>query len=230
MNDRAATDAPLWRPTPERVARTQLTEFTRIAGERTGRDFGSYADLHRWSIEFPGDFWQLVWEFTGVVATVTAAKPVADLDRFPGRPLVSAVHDSISLKTCSGATTIASADFDSEPASGQTLTYAQLRTRSPRWLLLRAAGLVPGDRVAGWLPNTAEAVIAMLATASLGGVWSSCSPDFGTDGALDRFGQIEPKLLIACDGYVYGGKRFAIGDKVEAGRTNRSPPCSRSSG
>ena len=216
MSDRTATDAPLWRPMPERVAQTQLTEFTRIAGERTGRVFGSYADLHRWSIESPGDFWQLVWDYTGVIAAQTPDEPVADLDRFPGTRWFPGARLNFAENLLRREDDHPALISIFESGDRHELTYAQLRAQvASLAAFLRTAGVAPGDRIAGWLPNTAEAVIAMLATASLGGVWSSCSPDFGTDGALDRFGQIEPKILFACDGYDYGGKRFAIGDKVQ---------------
>jgi acetoacetyl-CoA synthetase len=200
---------PLWRPDPARAKTTALARFAEGAGTAAGRRFDDYADLHAWSIADPGAFWAAVWEFTEVVAARPADAVVEHLERFPGarwfpgaelnfaENLLRFRDDRIALVSVL------------ETGARRMLSYAELYQRTAQVTQrLRDLGVGPGDRVAGWLPNVPEAVIGMLATASLGAVWSSCSPDFGVSGALDRFGQIEPKVLIACDGYFYNGRRL----------------------
>jgi acetoacetyl-CoA synthetase len=212
----SATEArPIWIPSPERVARANLTRFIREQAPWCP----DYPTLYGWSVARPAEFWPAVWRFTGIVA-----------DPRPGLP-----WDAVLL----GADRMAPPDPVEGPRwfPGARLNFAEnlLRWRDDRPALvfwnelgcqrrvafselafdvavlagaLRDAGVVPGDRVAGFLPNLPEAVIAMLATASVGAVWSSCSPDFGANGVLDRFGQIGPKVLFCADGYRYAGKEI----------------------
>ena len=192
-----------------------MTAFTRRVEASTGRKFASYQDLHAWSIEDPGTFWSEVWQFSGVKASRHADVPVKDLERFPGAVWFDGARLNFAenlLRFRDGRVALVGY---LENGGRKEITYAELHRQTTN-LAARLAdfGIHPGDRVAGWLPNTIEAVVAMLATTALGGVWSSCSPDFGADGALDRFGQIEPKVLFACDGYFFNGKRIDIRDKV----------------
>ena len=207
----------LWQPGAASIAASNMTRFTRQAETASGRKFATYEDLHAWSIADPAAFWTEVWKFTGLRSSRTAEAPVRDLDRFPGATWFGGARLNYAenlLRHRDARTALVSY---LENGARREISFTELHRKT---LLLAARlaefGVGPGDRVAGWLPNTIEAVLAMLATTSLGAVWSSCSPDFGAQGALDRFGQIEPKVLFACDGYFYNGKRIDVRQKVEA--------------
>ncbi|MFP6837495.1 MAG: acetoacetate--CoA ligase [Pseudomonadales bacterium] len=214
MADDLAATKPLWQPAKGAAATTNLARFTAQAAAQTGRSFERYADLHRWSVEQPGAFWDLVWRFTDIRASKPASQPVQDLDLFPG----ARWFDDAELNFAENLLRFR----DERPAlisiletgERRELSYADLYRDTAQVAEWLGARIQPGDRVAGWLPNIPEAVTAMLATTALGGVWSSCSPDFGASGALDRFGQIEPRVLFACDGYHYNGKVVSTVDKM----------------
>ena len=204
----------LWSPSAARVAAYPLTGFARQAEARTGRTFGSYEALHAWSIEDRGAFWRLVWDHCGVVGEPgeTALVETGDMlsDRFFPEARLNFAENLLAGER-SGEAIV----FRGEDRIETRLSHADLRDLVSRLAqALRAEGIVAGDRVAAMMPNMAETVAAMLATASIGAVWCSCSPDFGTRGVTDRFGQIEPKLLFVPDGYVYGGKTIRIAEKL----------------
>ena len=179
-----------------------------------------FASLYRWSVERPEAFWPMVWEFCGVVADKRSGKPpwddvVIGLDRmappdpklgpqwFPGARL------NFSENLLRYADDHPALVFWNERGRQRTLSYAELGEEVARVAAaLREQGIAPGDRVAGFLPNLPETVIAMLATTSVGAIWSSCSPDFGANGVVDRFGQIRPRVLFCADGYHYAGKEI----------------------
>ena len=215
MND--TVGEPLWRPSAASIAASNMTRFTRQAETETGRSFDTYDDLHAWSIEEPGAFWNEVWKFAGVRASRQPDAAVKDLDRFPGATWFDGARLNYAenlLRFRDARTALIACREDGER---REVTFAELVRQSMALAARLAAwGIGPGDRVAGWLPNTIEAVVAMLATTSLGAVWSSCSPDFGAEGALDRFGQIEPRVLFACDGYIYNGRRIDVREKVHS--------------
>ena len=200
--------APLWRPSPERAAQSNLVRFWRAAERRAGRSFGAYRDLHRWSVESSEQFWELLWEFCEVRGA-RAGPVLVNGDRMPGAQWFPQARLNFAdnlLRRRDASDAIA---FWGEESVKRRFTHGQLYALVSRLAqALRAAGVGRGDRVAGYLPNLPEAVAATLATASLGAIWSSCSPDFGAQGVLDRFGQIEPKVLFCADGYRYGGKEF----------------------
>jgi acetoacetyl-CoA synthetase len=206
---------PLWRPDPDRAKATAIARFAERAGRATGRRLDRYADLHEWSVADPGAFWSAVWDFTDVIASRPPERAVTNLDRFPGARWFPGAQLNFAenlLRHRDDRTALVSV---LETGARSMLSYAELYRRTAAIAHhLKALGVGPGDRVAGWLPNVPEAVIGMLATASLGAVWSSCSPDFGVSGALDRFGQIEPKVLMACDGYFYNGRKLDTTAKV----------------
>ena len=205
---------PLWSPDPARAAQTKLARFTREVTERHGLRLTSYADLHRWSVQEPADFWSAVWEFTDIRASQPYRDVVADFGEFPGARWFPGARLNFAENLLRYRDDQPALISLQETGARQQLSYAELYAATAgvaQWIAQR---IEPGDRVAGWLPNTPEAIVAMLATAAAGGVWSSCSPDFGAAGALDRFGQIAPRVLFACNGYSYGGKTFSTVDKV----------------
>jgi len=202
------SDTPLWTPSPERVARTRLAQFMQQAGH------GNYAALHRWSIDEREAFWNLLWDFCAVRGE-KGAKTLVDGERMPGARFFPEGRLNFADNLLR-----ARDDGDALVFWGEDKVRRKLSRRALYDLVSRmaqalaAAGVKKGDRIAGYLPNLPESIAATLATASLGAIWSSCSPDFGVQGVLDRFGQIEPKVLFCADRYLYGGKEFATLDKV----------------
>ncbi len=198
---------PLWIPSPERILAAQLTQF--MESVRDTWDFdakGDYFALHRWSIEHPNEFWRAVWAFTHIKGS--AGEVVCDAPaQLPGCqwfPEATINYAENLLRFDDDVEALVEIE---EGCARRSLTYRQLRqevAKLANWM--DKQGIQPGDRIAGFLPNGIETVIAMLATTSLGGVWSSCSPDFGIQGAVDRFGQIAPRILFSADGYRYNGK------------------------
>lgn len=205
----------LWAPTPAAVEASQLTAFTHFAERVTGLSFHNYDALHSWSIQDPGTFWDLVWDFTHIQAAVKGDETVKNLAQFPGASWFPQARLNFAENLLAERSDKIAFVSLLETGARRTVTYAELYEQTAAIATqLQQLGLQPGERVAGWLPNIPETAVAMLAASSLGGVWSSCSPDFGAPGALDRFGQIEPRVLFACDGYHYAGKVIDIRDKV----------------
>ena len=206
----------LWSPTRETVGNSLLSQFTNEVADQGAGSFDDYDALHQWSVENPADFWAAYWDFAELKASQKGDIAVKDLDRFPGAswfPEAKLNYAENLLSTRSSKTAFVSILENGERKS---ISYEELYLETNNLQSFLRAHISIGDRVAGWLPNTIETVVAMLATSSLGGVWSSCSPDFGIEGALDRFGQIEPKVLFACDGYFYAGKTIDIKEKVRS--------------
>ena len=201
---------PLWRPAPERAAQTLLARFMQRAGR------ADWESLHRWSVERSAEFWDRVWDFCGVTGA-KGAQALAHGERMPGARWFPHARLNFAENLLRGR---AGDDADAIVFWGEDRIQRRMTGDGLHALVsrlaqaLRAAGIGPGDRVAGYLPNLPESVAAMLAATSLGAIWSSCSPDFGVQGVLDRFGQIEPKALFCADGYLYGGKEFDSLDKV----------------
>jgi acetoacetyl-CoA synthetase len=197
---------PLWTPSAERVAEANLTRFMQVAGERAGRAFEDYDSLWRWSVDERAAFWDTLWDFCGVVGD-KGEVVLEDGERMPGARWFPDAGLNFAENLLRHRDEKPALVFRGEDGTRMTLTYGGLyRAVAGVAAGLRAAGVGPGDRVAGFLPNHPQTVVAMLATASLGATWSSCSPDFGIQGVLDRFGQIEPKVLFTADGYHYAGK------------------------
>jgi acetoacetyl-CoA synthetase len=219
----AEEEAPLWKPDPERIERANLTAFLshiqrqKPAGSDAVRD---YASLYRWSVDNPDAFWPEVWRFCGVVAEERPGRPpwdevVVGLDRMAppdpelGPRWFTGARLNFAENLLRHDDDRAALVFWNERGRQRVLSYSELVQEVGRLAgALRSYGIVAGDRVAGFLPNMPEAVIAMLATASLGAIWSSCSPDFGVNGVIDRFGQIQPRVLFCADGYRYAGKEI----------------------
>jgi acetoacetyl-CoA synthetase len=211
------TEAMLWRPSAERIARANITEFARRAASTAGRPLPDYASLWRWSTEEREAFWCALWDFAGVVGE-RGARTLVDPTKMPGARWFpdARLNFAENLLARRDATDTGDAlVFRGEDKVVRRISHAELVATTARIATaLKALGFTVGDRVAAYVPNMPEAIEAMLGTASLGAVWSSCSPDFGVQGVLDRFGQIEPRVLFTVDGYWYNGKPLSILDKV----------------
>ncbi|MEM1046597.1 MAG: acetoacetate--CoA ligase [Pseudomonadota bacterium] len=208
--------SPLWTPSPEAVANAAITRFRKTAEERTGHAFATHEDLHAWSVDEPGAFWDLIWDHCGVIGE-KGARVLVDGDRMPGAGFFPDARLNFAENLLRRTDDREVILFRGEDKVEIRLTGAELAGLVSRLQqALRAAGVGNGDRVAAMMPNMPETIAFMLATASLGAIWSSCSPDFGEQGVLDRFGQIEPTVFVACDGYWYNGKQIDCADKIVA--------------
>jgi acetoacetyl-CoA synthetase len=208
----AASNRILWQPTAEAAAATQIATLARARGFE-GQD--AVARLWQWSIEHPAEFWQDVWQLGGVKASRSADRALVDGEKMPGARWFEGARLNFAENLLRRHDASPALIFVGEDGRRRELSWAGLRTEVRRLAAALAAdGVGVGDRVAGYLPNIPETIVAMLATTAIGAIWSSASPDFGTEGVLDRFGQIEPKVLFAVDGYPYAGKRLDIRGKV----------------
>ena len=199
----------LWEPSAERVERANITRFAEFAGARAGRDFASYADLYRWSVDQIPDFWASAWEFLGMRASAPCTTVVDDLSRFPGASWFPGARLNMAENLLRCRDDEAALIFVGETGPPQTLSHAELFRAVARLAgALREAGVGRGDRVAGYMPNVIETVVAMLAATAVGAVWSSCATDVGPAAAVERLGQIGPKVLFTVDGYRYKGRTF----------------------
>ena len=197
----------LWQPDPKRIAKTRMEAFRRFINQRHHLDIADYADLHQWSIDQRVDFWQAIVDFFDIRfhdqpdAVLIEGEHMPSAQWFPGATLNFAEH---LLRRRDDAVAVVAIG---ENGQREQLTWAELAEHVAGFQnSLIAAGVGLGDRVAACMPNTWQTLVAMLATTSLGAIWSCSSPDFGTQGVIDRFGQIEPKVLITCAGYRYAGK------------------------
>ena len=198
---------PLWVPSAERVADSNITRFIQCLNARRSLELADFSELYAWSIERPQEFWPEMARFADLRA-VWGRGPVIEFpDSMPGARYFPQARCNFAENLLRFRDDHPAIVFRNERGERRELSYRQLHGEVARIAAaLRAAGVGSGDRVAGFMPNVPEAAIAMLATASLGAIWSSCSPDFGANGVLDRFGQIAPKVLFTADGYFYGGK------------------------
>ncbi|MBO0756969.1 MAG: acetoacetate--CoA ligase, partial [Bradyrhizobiaceae bacterium] len=209
-------DTPLWTPSPERIAGTQVVAFMEEVNRRHGVALENYRDLHAWSISHPELFWDQVWDFCGVIGDKSARRLI-DGDRMPGAQFFPDARLNFAENLLRRSDDREALVFRGEDKCTYRWTFAELSAQVSRLQqALQGAGVGVGDRVAGMMPNLPETIAAMLAVTSIGAIWSSCSPDFGERGVLDRFGQIEPKVFIAVDGYWYNGKRVSIGEKLKS--------------
>jgi len=206
---------PLWTPSPERVANAQITTFAKVAGERHGVDLSDYPKLHAWSVAEQDSFWNEVWDQFGVIASSRGETVLENRERMPGARWYPQARLNFAENLLRRRDDDIAIVFHGEDRVVRTLTFAELHDQVSRLAqALSAMGVEQGDRVAGYLPNMPETIVAMLATTSLGAIWSSCSPDFGVRGVVDRFGQIEPKVLFTADGYHYAGKEHDCLEKA----------------
>jgi acetoacetyl-CoA synthetase len=201
------SNKPLWQPSEDRINTSNMLRFTHQLTSELGLVFSDYDELHQWSIEHPELFWQQVWTFTNIRASKTADSILSDADQFLGATWFSGARLNFAENLLRNRTDKTALIARLENGQRKTLSYAELYQQVTDCAAsLRNLGVVSGDRVAGFMPNVPETIVAMLATASIGAIWSSCSPDFGINGVMDRFGQIEPVVLFGCDGYFYNGK------------------------
>ena len=209
-------DKPLWSPSSEQVDKTLLTEFMRLASQETGQDLMRYEDLYQWSIEQKEQFWALLWDYCGVIGDrgeriLVNGDNMESAIWFPDAQLNFAQN---LLRNRSDQSAIF---FRAEDQVEQSLSFAELYQQVAAiaaWM--KQQGIQKGDRVAAYLPNMPQTVVAMLAATSLGAIWTSTSPDFGEDSVIDRFGQTEPRILFCVDGYFYNGKAVDVRAKTAA--------------
>jgi len=206
---------PLWTPTEKRVQEANITQFMHMVNESYGLRIRSYPELYRWSIEKIADFWSAVWQYSGIRSSRKYEKVVDDLTKFPGAKWFQDARLNFAenlLRHNDGVAFISR----NENGPSSRLTYSELRKEAGRvadWL--REIGVLPGDRVAGYLPNITEAAIAMLGTTSIGAVWACCGAELGPTAVLDRLGQIQPRVLFTANEYVYKGRSFNMLPSIE---------------
>jgi acetoacetyl-CoA synthetase len=199
----------LWRPSPARIADANLTRFMRCVNARRGTQLREYAELYAWSLDSPEAFWSELARFADVRAEWGEGPVLENPEQMPGARFFPRARLNFAANLLKFDDEQPALVFRNERGTRRTLSYRELRAEVARVAAgLTDAGVTAGDRVAGFLPNLPETTIAMLATASIGAIWSSCSPDFGVHGVLDRFGQIQPKVLFTADGYFYAGKKL----------------------
>ncbi|SOC14288.1 acetoacetyl-CoA synthetase [Alloalcanivorax xenomutans] len=214
---------PLWQPDQQRLQHSALNRFWQQARALSGLPLPDYRALHQWSVNEPEAFWNLVWDFSALqgekgAEVLERAERFRDHRWFPQARLNAAEN---LLPRHDDHTALISVD---EAGQRHQISYSELRVAAGQVAAqLHDAGVRPGDRVAGYMPNRIETIIAALGAAWIGAIWSSCSPDFGVQGVLDRFGQIEPKVLFACDGYQYNGKWIALGERLQTLREQLKP-------
>jgi acetoacetyl-CoA synthetase len=210
----ADMDKPLWAPSQGRIEHANLTAFARMAVTDWELPVNDYPSFYRWSIERPDQFWQSLWKF-GRVKGERGDRALVDAHLMPGAKWFPEARLNFAENLLRKRDQSDAIVFWGEDKVRRRMSHGELYALVSRIAqALRAAGVTAGDRVGGYLPNMPESIAAMLATASIGAIWSSCSPDFGVQGVLDRFGQIEPKVLFCADGYWYNGKQIGSLDKA----------------
>lgn len=199
--------SPLWSPSADRIANSRMTAYQNYLRDNYQLSFANYDELHRWSVDQMATFWKSVWDFCEVKASVQPEALLTDEDKFPGAKWFTGARFNFAENLLGQADDSLALIARLENGSRREMTRIELhQSVTALASSLRKLGVVAGDRVVGFMPNVPETLIAMLAATSIGAIWSSCSPDFGLSGVMDRFGQIQPKVMFACDGYFYNGK------------------------
>lgn len=205
----------MWQPSGVSISNSNLTHFIDHLKRTKSPTLNTYADLQVWSLSHLDEFWVQFWDFAGILASHKGSRIREEADTFYHQRFFPDARLNYAENMLKNRGTQDAVVFWGEDKVKRRLSYDELYNAvASLAYYLKEQGLKPGDRVAGVVPNTPEALIGMLATASLGGIWSSCSPDFGVSAVLDRFGQIEPQFLIASDGYYYNGKSFDCLEKL----------------
>jgi acetoacetyl-CoA synthetase len=199
----------LWQPSEDRIKNTNMYHFMQQVNQRYGKMFSSYDDLYHWSISEIPAFWEALWNYGNVLCSKSYERVVDDHRKLPGAKWFEGAQLNFAENLLRYRDDHIALSFKGEGQPTVSLTYAELYDHVARLAKsLRDMEIKPGDRIAGFMPNMIETVIAMLAATSMGAVWSSCSPDFGIKGVLDRFGQIAPRVLFTPNGYSYNGKKI----------------------
>ena len=197
----------LWEPSPAQIEQSNMYRFMQYVNARHGKAFMRYDELYQWSIEAIPDFWAAIWDFMEIRASRPGDRVVDDLGQMPGARWFEGARLNFAENLLRYRDDHLALVFKGEDRPVRRMTYAELHQAVARVAAaLRACGVATGDRVVGFMPNMPEAIVAMLAAVSLGATWSSCSPDFGIKGVLDRFGQIKPKVLFTANGYFFKGQ------------------------
>ncbi|MEH6625023.1 MAG: acetoacetate--CoA ligase [Motiliproteus sp.] len=208
-------DQPLWSPTQQQIESSNLAAFMARIKSQYGVQLQDYPSLQSWSVDHKEQFWSLLWDYAGVRAEHKGERVLEQGERMLGARWFADARLNFAENLLRRRDRHTALVFRGEQGRRQTLSYAELYQRTAALAAaLREQGVVSGDRVAGFMPNIIDTIVAMLATTSLGAVWSSCSPDFGINGVLDRFGQIQPKVLFTTDGYYYNGKTIHTLERV----------------
>jgi acetoacetyl-CoA synthetase len=216
--------APLWTPSEERKQAANITRFIHEINSRHGLDLDSYLGLYHWSIEYIPDFWEDVWDFAEIKASKRFDTVVEDLTKFPGAKWFPGARLNFAENLLRYRDDQLAFIFKGETQTSKQMTYAELYDAVARLARsLREMDVGAGDRVVGYMPNLIETAVAMLAATSLGATWSSCATDIGPAAAIERLGQIEPRVMITADGYFYKGKQFdTLAHAAEVARGIRS--------
>ena len=205
----------LWMPDEERIRNTNMFRFMTEVNEQFSLDLKQYSELYQWSIEHISDFWAAFWSFAGIKASKSYDKVIDDVTRMPGAKWFPGARLNFAENLLRFRDDRVALVFRGEDRERTSTTYAQLYEEVTRLAAsLKKVGIRPGDQVAGFVPNMPQSITAMLAATSLGATWSSCSPDFGIKGVLDRFGQTRPRVLFVANGYWFKGKKLDSLDKV----------------
>ncbi|MGD8685977.1 MAG: acetoacetate--CoA ligase [Syntrophobacterales bacterium] len=205
----------LWQPSAQRMRNTNMYHFMQYVNARYGMSLANYGELYDWSIEESPVFWETLWAYSEVIHSRSYDQVVDDINKMPGARWFEGARLNFAENLLQYRDDHIALSFKGETRPTVSITYNELYQQVARLAQsMRDMGIQPGDRVAGFMPNMIETVVAMLAATSVGAIWSSCSPDFGIKGVLDRFGQIEPRVLFTADGYFYNGKEFDSLDRI----------------
>ncbi len=205
----------LWKPSEERINNSNMKKFMDIVNTKYNTDLKDYPGLYNWSVENIPDFWKLLWEFVDIKSSTPYTKVIDDISKMPGAKWFEGATLNFAENLLRFRDDRDAIIFKGEDQETQTVTYKELYNKVAKTAKsLRSSGVKPGDRVVGFMPNMPETIVAMLAATSCGATWSSCSPDFGIKGVLDRFGQTEPKILFTADGYSFKGKKIDSIDRI----------------
>ncbi len=209
------TNPVLWAPSDERSKSSQMYKFIKFINEKNNLNIQNFSDLHTWSIEDKADFWSSIWDFFSVIGSKGMNPYINPINKMPGSKFFPKGKVNYAENMLSGDALGPAIVFKSEDKIRKEVSWKELKVQVAALAnFLKIQGVTKGDRVAAYMPNMPETVIIMLATSSIGAIFSSASPDFGVEGVLDRFGQIEPKILLTTDGYWYNGKEINITKKV----------------
>ena len=215
MKKEIVSNPVLWSPSDERIKSSQMYKFIKIINEKNNINIQNFTDLHTWSIENKADFWSAIWDFFDVIGSKGMEPYIDPINQMPGSKFFPNGKVNYAENMLSGDVSGPAIVFKSEDKIRKEVSWKELKVQVAALAnFLKTQGVTKGDRVAAYMPNMPETVIMMLATSSIGAIFSSASPDFGVEGVLDRFGQIEPKILLTTDGYWYNGKEINITKKV----------------